>query len=159
MASFEIGAEDFLLGGRPLQVVSGALHYFRVHPDQWADRIDKARRMGLNTIETYVAWNFHAPRPGVFDLDGPRDLGRFLDLVADAGLHAVVRPGPYICAEWDGGGLPAWLFAQPAVGVRRAEPTYLAAVRDYYAHVLPVVAARQVEIGRASCRERVLACV
>jgi len=147
MASFEIGAEDFLLDGRPLQVVSGALHYFRVHPDQWADRIDKARRMGLNTIETYVAWNFHAPRPGVFDLDGPRDLGRFLDLVADAGLHAVVRPGPYICAEWDGGGLPAWLFAQPGVGVRRAERTYLAAVRDYYAHVLPVVAARQVTAG------------
>jgi beta-galactosidase len=147
MPSFEIGSEDFLLDGRPLQVVSGALHYFRVHPDQWADRIDKARRMGLNTIETYVAWNFHAPEPDVFDLDGPRDLGRFLDLVADAGLHAIVRPGPYICAEWDGGGLPAWLFAQPGVGIRRAEPTYLAAVQDYYGHVLPVVAARQVTVG------------
>ena len=109
MPTFEIGATDFLLDGRPHQVISGALHYFRVHPELWADRIRKARLMGLNTIETYVAWNFHAPERGRFDLDGPRDLGRFLDLVAAEGLHAIVRPGPYICAEWDNGGLPAWL--------------------------------------------------
>ncbi|PSL55885.1 beta-galactosidase [Saccharothrix carnea] len=147
MPEFSIGERDFLLDGRPFQIVSGALHYFRVHPDQWADRIDKARRMGLNTIETYVAWNAHAPTPGTFDLTGGLDLGRFLRLVADAGLYAIVRPGPYICAEWDNGGLPAWLFRDPEVGVRRAEPRYLAAVRDYLDRVYEVVAPLQVQHG------------
>ncbi|MCP2264258.1 beta-galactosidase [Promicromonospora thailandica] len=147
MATFEIGPEHFLLDGEPTQVVSGALHYFRVHPDQWADRIRKARLMGLNTIETYVPWNFHAPEPGVFHLDGRRDLARFLDLVAAEGLHAIVRPGPYICAEWDGGGLPAWLLADRSVGVRRHEPRFLDAIGTYYANLLPLVAERQVTRG------------
>ena len=147
MSTFEIGPEDFLLDGERIQVVSGALHYFRVHPYLWADRIHKARLMGLNTIETYVPWNFHAPEPGVFDLDGRRDLGRFLDLVAAEGLHAIVRPGPYICAEWDGGGLPAWLLADPSVGVRRHEPAFLDAISKYYASLLPLVAERQVTRG------------
>lgn len=147
MPTFEIGDRDFLLDGRPHQVISGALHYFRVHPDQWADRIRKARLMGLNTIETYVAWNVHAPQRGRFDLDGPRDLGRFLDLVAAEGLHAIVRPGPYICAEWDGGGLPGWLLADPDVGVRRHEPRYLSAIEQYYDQLLPLVAQRQITRG------------
>lgn len=147
MPHFEIGERDFLLDDRPFQVISGALHYFRVHPDLWADRIRKARLMGLNTIETYVPWNFHAPSANEFDLTGQRDLGRFLDLVAAEGLHAIVRPGPYICSEWDGGGLPAWLFADPTVGVRRHEEKYLAAIERYYSHILPVVAPRQVSAG------------
>jgi len=128
-------------------VLAGALHYFRVHPDQWADRIHKARLMGLNTIETYVAWNAHAPRRGEFDTSAGLDLGRFLDLVAAEGLHAIVRPGPYICAEWDGGGLPGWLFDDPSVGVRRSEPGYLAAVDDYLRRVYEIVAPRQVDAG------------
>jgi len=151
MPTFEIGERDFLLDGRPYQVISGALHYFRVHPDQWADRVRKARLMGLNTIETYVPWNFHAPEPDAFDLTGRRDLGRFLDLVAAEGLHAIVRPGPYICAEWDGGGLPAWLFAGGpdgrGTGVRRHDPAFLEAIGTYYGHLLPVVAERQVTRG------------
>jgi beta-galactosidase len=147
MPDFVIGEDDFLLDGKPFQIISGALHYFRVHPDLWADRIDKARRMGLNTIETYVAWNAHAPEPDTFDLSGGLDLDRFLRLIAEAGMHAIVRPGPYICAEWDNGGLPAWLFRDPEVGVRRYEPRYLAAVRDYLDHVLRVVVPHQVDRG------------
>lgn len=147
MAAFEIGEQDFLLDGEPLQILSGALHYFRVHPDLWADRIRKARLMGLNTIETYVAWNAHAPERGVFDLTGGLDLGHFLDLVAAEGLHAIVRPGPYICAEWDNGGLPAWLMATPGVGVRTAEPQFLDAIASFYDEVLGVVAPRQVTRG------------
>ncbi|MGX7825953.1 glycoside hydrolase family 35 protein [Actinokineospora sp. 24-640] len=147
MPEFTIGERDFLLDGRPFRVLSGALHYFRVHPDHWADRIDKARRMGLNTIETYVPWNAHAPTPDTFDLTGGLDLGRFLRLVGEAGMTAIVRPGPYICAEWDNGGLPAWLFRDPAVGVRRAEPRYLAAVRDYLDRVCEVVGPLQVQHG------------
>ncbi|GAB3160687.1 beta-galactosidase [Myceligenerans halotolerans] len=151
MGTFEIGERDFLLDGEPVQLVSGALHYFRVHPDLWADRIRKARLMGLNAIETYVPWNFHAPSRGEFRTIGRYDLGRFLDLVAAEGLHAIVRPGPYICAEWDGGGLPAWLFADDggrgAAAVRCADPEFLAAIAEYFGALLPIVAKRQVTAG------------
>ncbi len=147
MSTFEIGDQDFLLDGQPFRILSGALHYFRVHPDQWADRIHKARLMGLNTIETYVAWNAHAPSRGEWDVSGGLDLGRFLDLVAEEGMQAIVRPGPYICAEWDNGGLPAWLFRDETVGVRRLEPLYIAAVTDYLQRVYEIVVPRQVESG------------
>lgn len=147
MSRFEIGAADFLLDGRPLQIVSGALHYFRIHPAQWEDRIRTARQLGLNTIETYVAWNFHSTRPGEFGLDGWRDLGRFLDLIADHGMYAIVRPGPYICAEWTNAGLPSWLTARPGIALRSSDPAYLAACADFYAAVLPVVASRQITRG------------
>ncbi|MEN0103213.1 MAG: beta-galactosidase, partial [Curtobacterium sp.] len=144
---FAIGDTDFLLDGEPHRVLSGAIHYFRVHPDLWADRIHKARLMGLNTIETYVAWNAHAPSPDVFDLTGGLDLGRFLDLVAAEGMHAIVRPGPYICAEWTNGGLPYWLFTDGTVGVRRDEPQFLAAVQDYLDALAPVLVPRQIDHG------------
>ncbi|VXB95766.1 Beta-galactosidase [Arthrobacter sp. 9V] len=147
MDTFEIGDQDFLLNDRPFRILSGAIHYFRVHPDLWADRIEKARLMGLNTIETYVPWNEHSPSPGAFVADGALDLGRFLDLVADSGMHAIVRPGPYICAEWDNGGLPAWLFTDPTVGVRSSEPGYLAAVSSYMEAVLALVVPRQITQG------------
>ncbi len=144
---FAIGDTDFLLDGEPHRVLSGAIHYFRVHPDLWQDRIRKAKLMGLNTVETYVAWNAHAPRPGEFDLTGGLDLGRFLDLVAAEGMHAIVRPGPYICAEWTNGGLPYWLFTDGTVGVRRDEPGFLAAVQDYLEQLAPVLVPRQIDHG------------
>ncbi|MGH3208016.1 MAG: glycoside hydrolase family 35 protein [Trebonia sp.] len=144
---FAIGDTDFLLDGEPFRVLSGSLHYFRVHPGQWADRIRKARLMGLNTIETYVAWNAHAPTPDSFRLDGELDLGRFLDLVAAEGMHAIVRPGPYICAEWTNGGLPAWLLSSSRGVIRRNDPTYMAAVAGYLNALAPVLVPRQVDRG------------
>lgn len=142
---FAIGDTDFLLDGEPFQILSGALHYFRVHPGQWADRIRKARLMGLNTIETYVAWNAHAPSPDSFRLDGELDLGRFLDLVAAEGMYAIVRPGPYICAEWTNGGLPTWVLSES--GIRRNDPAFMAAVAGYLDALAPVVVPRQVDHG------------
>ena len=147
MTEFAIGESDFLLDGKPFRILSGALHYFRMHPDTWADRIEKARLMGLNTIETYVPWNAHSPQPGVFDTAGMLDLERFLREIADAGLYAIVRPGPYICAEWDNGGLPAWLFRTPGMGVRRYEPQFMAAVQEYLEQVLRIVRPLQVDQG------------
>jgi beta-galactosidase len=143
---FAIGDTDFLLDGSPFRILSGALHYFRVHPAQWADRIRKARQLGLNTIETYVAWNAHAPTEGEFRLDDGLDLGRFLDLVAAEGMFAIVRPGPYICAEWANGGLPTWLTAQGAI-IRRNDPQYMAAVNRYLSQLAPVLVPRQVGQG------------
>lgn len=147
MPTFAIGDRDFLLDGEPFRILSGAIHYFRVHPDLWADRIHKARLMGLNTIETYVPWNEHSPTPEEFITHGGLDLGRFLDLVAAGGMHAIVRPGPYICAEWDNGGLPAWLFTDPTIGVRSSEPGYLAAVDHFMERLLPIVVERQITQG------------
>ncbi|MBT0770947.1 beta-galactosidase [Kineosporia sp. J2-2] len=147
MAELTIGEKDFLLDGEPYQILSGALHYFRIHPDQWADRIHKARLMGLNTIETYVPWNAHAPRRGEFVTEGGLDLERFLRLVAAEGMHAIVRPGPYICAEWSNGGLPPWLLRIPGVELRRAEPQYLKALTEYLQAVYRIVAPLQIDRG------------
>ncbi len=146
VTSFTIGDADFLRDGRPHRVLSGAIHYFRVHPDLWVDRIRKARLMGLNTIETYVAWNAHEPRRGDWDVTGGNDLGRFLDLVAAEGLDAIVRPGPYICAEWHNGGLPVWLTAGGRE-LRSSEPSYLAEVSAYLRRVYEIVVPRQIDRG------------
>jgi beta-galactosidase len=129
----------------PDRVISGAMHYFRTPPELWADRLARLAAMGLNTVETYVAWNFHAPGPGAADFGGWRDLPRFVSLAAAAGLDVIVRPGPYICAEWDFGGLPAWLLRSRAAGgpgvtrLRCLDDRYLAAVDDWFDELLPRV--------------------
>ena len=134
-------------------MISGAVHYFRVHPDLWEDRLARLAAMGLNTVETYVAWNFHAPDPGVCDFDGWRDLPRFLERAAGAGLGVILRPGPYICAEWDFGGLPAWLLRSPEAGgpgitsLRCSDAAYLAAVDDWFDQLIPRVAPYQATRG------------
>ena len=147
MPELTIGEKDFLLDGAPHQIISGALHYFRIHPEHWADRIHKARLMGLNTIETYVAWNAHSPRRGQFRTDGGLDLARFLALIQAEGMHAIVRPGPYICAEWSNGGLPAWLLRDPQVRPRRSEPRFVAAVTEYLQAVYEIVVPLQLDRG------------
>ncbi|WP_033211695.1 glycoside hydrolase family 35 protein [Kitasatospora phosalacinea] len=129
--------DTFTLDGQPFRIISGGLHYFRIHPEHWADRLRKARLMGLNTVETYVPWNLHQPRPDTFRLDAELDLPAFLALAANEGLHVLLRPGPYICAEWDGGGLPSWLLADPDVRLRSQDPRYLHAVESYFARLLP----------------------
>ncbi|MGW8556239.1 glycoside hydrolase family 35 protein [Streptomyces tubercidicus] len=139
MPQLEIAADGFRLDDRPFRIISGGLHYFRVHPEQWADRLHKARLLGLNTVETYVPWNLHAPRPGEFRLDGGLDLPRFLDLAAAEGLHVLLRPGPYICAEWDGGGLPSWLLTDEDIELRSRDPRYLKSVDEYLGSLLPAV--------------------
>ena len=115
-----IRGNEFIQDGRPVQLLSGAMHYFRVVPEYWRDRLLKLRAMGLNTVETYVAWNLHEPRPGRFDFSGRLDLPAFVRLADELGLNVIVRPGPYICAEWDLGGLPAWLLRDPTLQLRCA---------------------------------------
>ncbi|GAA1726576.1 beta-galactosidase [Isoptericola hypogeus] len=128
-------------------MISGAFHYQRVHPGQWRERLALVHAMGCDTVETYVPWNLHEPREGEFVFDGLADLGHFLDLTAEAGLKAIVRPGPYICAEWENGGLPAWLTGRPGMRIRTAEPAFLAAVDAWFDVLVPLVAERQVTRG------------
>ncbi|MFT4260324.1 MAG: beta-galactosidase [Microbacterium sp.] len=144
---FTIGETDFLLDGEPHRIISGAMHYPRVHPELWRDRIRKARLMGLNAIETYVAWNAHEPVKGEWRQDGDVDLGLFLDIVAEEGMHAIVRPGPYICAEWHNGGLPTWLTADKTMTLRSSDPAYLAEVVRYLEKVDAIIAPRQIDRG------------
>lgn len=125
MSALTTSPDGFLLHGEPLRIISGAMHYFRIHPDQWADRLRKARLMGLNTVETYVPWNLHQPDPaGPLVLDGFLDLPRYLSLARDEGLHVLLRPGPFICAEWDDGGLPAWLISDHEIRLRTSDPRF-----------------------------------
>ncbi|MGW0331094.1 beta-galactosidase [Streptomyces sp. NPDC003011] len=137
MPALTTSSDGFLLHGEPFRIISGALHYFRVHPDQWADRLRKARLMGLNTVETYLPWNLHEPQPGTLVLDGLLDLPRFLRLARQEGLHVLLRPGPYICAEWDDGGLPAWLIADPDIRLRTSDPRFTEAFDRYLDQLLP----------------------
>ncbi len=136
MSALQIDAEGFRLHDKPFRILSGGLHYFRVHPEQWADRLRKARLMGLNTVETYVPWNLHEARPGEFRMDAELDLPAFLDLAAQEGLYVLLRPGPYICAEWEGGGLPSWLLTEPDIRLRTQDPRYVRAVESYFSQLL-----------------------
>lgn len=145
MSEFMVGDTDFLLDGRPVRLLSGALHYFRVREEQWAHRLGLLRAMGLNCVETYVPWNLHEPAPGRY-----RDtevLGRFLDAVREAGLWAIVRPGPYICAEWENGGLPYWLTGELGARVRTRDERYLEHLDRWLRQLLPEVVPRQIDRG------------
>jgi beta-galactosidase len=142
MPTLRIDPDGFRLDGEPFRIISGGLHYFRVHPEQWADRLRKARLMGLNTVDTYVPWNLHQPAPGPLKLTDGLDLPRFLELAAAEGLFVLLRPGPYICAEWEGGGLPSWLLAEPDMRLRSDDPRYLAALDAYFTALLPAVLPR-----------------
>ncbi|AXL91840.1 beta-galactosidase [Streptomyces sp. CB09001] len=137
-----------LRDGQPHRLLSGSLHYFRVHPEQWADRLRRLAALGLNTVDTYVPWNFHEPTEGDVRFGGPRDLARFLRLAQDEGLDVVVRPGPYICAEWDNGGLPAWLTGTPGMLLRTSHGPFLEAVDRWFDELIPRVAGLQTRRGR-----------
>ena len=98
--------DTFLLDGKPFRILSGAIHYFRVPQAYWEDRLRKLRACGFNTVETYCCWNLHEKQEGSFDFSGMLDVRRFLETAQRVGLYAIVRPGPFICAEIDNGGLP-----------------------------------------------------
>lgn len=120
-------------------IISGACHYFRTHPDQWRSRLHWLRLMGLDSVETYVAWNLHEPREGEYLFDGIADVDRFLREAAEEGLRVILRPGPYICAEWDNGGLPSWLTGRPGLRPRTTDPAYQDAVERWFGVLLPRV--------------------
>lgn len=121
----------FYLDNEEFKLYSGAIHYFRVHPNYWRDRLLKLKAMGLNTVETYVAWNMHESKEGEFNFEGFSDVKRFLSIAKEVGLYAIVRPGPYICAEWDFGGFPAWLLKYEDIALRSFDEKYMYFVKRY----------------------------
>ncbi|MGO4545999.1 beta-galactosidase family protein [Paenibacillus sp. 2TAB23] len=137
MAKLEVKDSQFLLDGEPIQLLSGAIHYFRVVPEYWKDRLLKLKACGFNTVETYVPWNMHEEKEGAFRFDGLADIERFISLAGELGLHVIVRPSPYICAEWEFGGLPAWLLSDPDIRLRCMDESYLRKVDAYYDVLIP----------------------
>ncbi|WP_409348112.1 glycoside hydrolase family 35 protein [Paenibacillus gyeongsangnamensis] len=137
MAILEAKDKQFLLDGNGLQIISGAIHYFRIVPEYWEDRLLKLKACGFNTVETYIPWNLHEPRENVFHFDGFADVERFIRIAGDLGLYVIVRPSPYICAEWEFGGLPAWLLQYPEMRLRCMDPAFLTKVDRYYDTLIP----------------------
>jgi beta-galactosidase len=121
-----VDGAQFRFDGQPLTIISGEMHYARVPREYWRDRLLKAKAMGLNTVSTYVFWNLHEPRPGVYDFTGQNDVATYIRTAGEVGLHVILRPGPYVCAEWELGGYPAWLFADPAMVLRSTDPAFTA---------------------------------
>ncbi|HTW48846.1 MAG TPA: beta-galactosidase family protein [Acidobacteriaceae bacterium] len=129
--SFVAANGQFLLNGKPFQVISGEMHYARIPRAYWRDRLRMAKAMGLNAVTTYVFWNAHEPRPGVFDFSGNLDVAEFVREAQQEGLYVILRPGPYSCAEWEFGGFPSWLLKDPTMVVRSRDPQFLAAARTW----------------------------
>ena len=145
--SFVIGEQHFLLHHKPFKIISGAVHYFRIVPEYWYKTLYNLKAMGCNTVETYVPWNFHQPQPESFNFEGQGDLVKFLQTAQDLGLYVILRPSPYICAEWEFGGLPAWLLTIPYLRLRENNPQFLAQVEQYFAKLLPLVTPFQMTQG------------
>lgn len=147
MKTFTVEKDGFRLGGEPFRVISGAIHYFRVPREYWRDRLIKLKTCGFNTVETYVAWNMHEPREGEFDYSDMLDIEDFLATAAELGLYAIVRPGPYICSEWEFGGLPWWLLKNDGIRLRCMDADYIAAVDRFFDSLIPRIAAHQITEG------------
>ena len=124
--------KTFLMDGKPYTILSGAMHYFRIPREYWHDRLLKLKEIGFNTVETYTAWNLHEREEGVFDFTGMLDVAAYVDEAAALGLNVILRPGPYICSEWEFGGLPAWLLRYDDMAIRCADPLFIEKVRRYY---------------------------
>ena len=143
---FEARDGAFYADGKKTVIYSGAMHYFRVLPEYWHDRLSKLKACGFNTVETYMCWNLHEPKKGQFDFSGRLDIRRYIETARELGLYVILRPGPYICAEWDAGGFPAWLLADENLRLRCNDAVYLSHVRDYIARVME-------EVGDLQCTE------
>jgi len=129
--TFVVDDDSFLLNGEPFRIFSGELHYPRIPREYWKDRLLKAKAMGLNTVCTYVFWNMHEPLPGQFDFSGNLDVAAFVRTAQEAGLWVIIRPGPYVCSEWDFGGLPSWLLRDRDIALRASDPRFVNAAFRY----------------------------
>ena len=137
MHSVELKDRQLLIDGKNTQLIAGVFHYFRTPGALWRDRLEKAVACGLNAIETYICWNLHEPSPGKFNFSGELDFEEYIRIAGELGLYVILRPGPYICSEWDNGGIPSWLLKNRDLRIRSFNPAWMDAVRNYFAELLP----------------------
>ncbi|KAF6721646.1 Beta-galactosidase-1-like protein 2 [Oryzias melastigma] len=140
-------SSHFTLEKKPFLILGGSIHYFRVPKAYWEDRLLKLKACGLNTLTTYVPWNLHEPERGVFDFEEELDLEAYLRLAASLGIWVILRPGPYICGEWDLGGLPSWLLRDQNMRLRTTYPGFTEAVNSYFDHLIKKVVPYQYSHG------------
>ena len=146
--SFTLGKSDFLLDKKPFQIISGEMHPARIPKEYWRHRIQMAKAMGCNTIAAYIFWNYHETTPGVFDFKSEnRDVAAFIRICQQEGMWVLLRPGPYVCAEWDFGGLPAYLLKIPDIKIRCRDSRYMKAVTGYINHLAKEIKSLQCTNG------------
>ena len=138
--TFKFSETEFLLDGEPFQMISGEMHPARIPPEYWRHRIQMAKAMGCNTIAVYIFWNYHESEEGIFDFSTEnRNIGEFIRIVGEEGMWLIVRPGPYVCAEWDLGGIPPYLLDIPDIKLRTLDPRFMAAAERYMSRVAEVI--------------------
>ncbi|XP_056139644.1 beta-galactosidase-1-like protein 2 [Lampris incognitus] len=147
MEGLRANSSQFTLEGKPFRILGGSIHYFRVPRAYWEDRLLKMKACGLNTLTTYVPWNLHEPERRKFNFKDQLDLEGYLQLAASLGLWVILRPGPYICAEWDLGGLPSWLLRDENMKLRTIYPGFTQAVNSFFDQVITRVAPYQYSQG------------
>jgi beta-galactosidase len=145
--TFEIGDSAFLLDGKPFVIRTGEMHFTRVPHDYWRQRLQLLKSMGMNAVCAYLFWNFHEFEEGKFDWSGQADAAEFCRIAQEEGLWVVLRPGPYVCSEWDGGGLPWWFLKNPDIQLRTQDSKFMVASRRWFKEVGRVLAPLQVQNG------------
>ena len=145
--TFGFGKEHFLLDGKPIVLISGEMHFARIPREYWRDRLRMAKAMGLNTIATYVFWNYHEPEKGTFNFNGNADVAEFVRIAGEEGLWIIIRPSPYACAEWEFGGYPWWLISEKGVKVRSSDSRFLGLSARYFNELGKQLAPLQITRG------------
>ena len=144
---FAIGDKTFLLNGKPFVVKAAEVHYPRIPRPYWEHRIKMCKALGMNTLCLYVFWNIHEQQEGVFDFTGQNDVAEFCRLAQKNGMYVIVRPGPYVCAEWEMGGLPWWLLKKKDIRLRERDPYFMERVRIFEKEVGKQLASLTIENG------------
>jgi len=138
--TFAFGESEFLLDGKPFQIISGEMHPSRIPEEYWRHRIRMTRAMGCNTVSAYLFWNYHEAQEGIYDFHtGNRDISKFLSIATEEGMWVIIRPGPYVCAEWEFGGLPPYLLRTPGIKIRCLDPVYMKAAERYISRLADVL--------------------
>lgn len=145
--TFEVGDKTFLLNGEPFVVKAAELHYPRIPKEYWEHRIQASKALGMNSICLYVFWNYHEPEEGKYDFFGQKDIAAFCRLAQKHGMYVIVRPGPYVCAEWEMGGLPWWLLKKTDIKLREQDPYYMERTKLFMNEVGKQLAGLQITKG------------